>query len=138
MMRIFVDTSAFYALEDKSDRNNQDARVFENELIAGNLGLVQLITSNYVFDELITLVRRNLSHKKAVEMGERINASKVLKIERISPEIEAKAWNIFKSHSDKEFSYTDCTSFALMEQKGIDYAFAFDRHFEQRGYRRFP
>lgn len=138
MMRIFVDTSAFYALEDKSDRNNQAARAFENELITGTLGLVQLITSNYVFDELITLVRRNLSHQKAVEVGERINTSKVLKIERISLETEAKAWNIFKTHSDKEFSYTDCTSFALMEHKGIDYVLAFDRHFEQRGYRRFP
>ena len=68
MMRIYVDTSAFYALEDKSDRNNQAARAFENELITGTLGLVQLITSNYIFDELITLVRRNLSHKKAVEV----------------------------------------------------------------------
>ena len=79
-------------------------------MITGKFGLVQLITSNYVFDELITLVRRNLSHKKAVEVGERINASKVLRIDRVSLETEVKAWNIFKTHSDKEFSYTDCTS----------------------------
>lgn len=135
-MRIFIDTSAFYALEDESDKNNKPARAFENDLIAGKLGLVQLFTSNFVFDELMTLVRRNLGHEKAVEVGERMTASKILIIERISRKIEIHAWEIFKTYLDKEFSYTDCTSFALMESKAIQHTFAFDIHFEQMGFRR--
>ncbi len=137
-MRIFIDTSALYALEDESDKNNKPARAFENDLITGKLGLVQLFTSNFVFDELMTLVRRNLGHEKAVEVGERMIASKILTIERISGKIEIPAWEIFKTYSDKEFSYTDCTSFALMESKAIQHSFAFDIQFEQMGFRRLP
>ena len=137
-MRIFIDTSAFYALEDESDANNKPARAFEKELAAGKLGLVQLVTSNFIYDEVITLIRRNLEHEKAVEVGERMKASKILTIERISRETEIRAWEIFKTYSDKEFSYTDCTSFALMERKAIQHAFAFDIHFEQMGLRRLP
>ncbi|MFQ6126335.1 MAG: type II toxin-antitoxin system VapC family toxin [Candidatus Heimdallarchaeota archaeon] len=137
-MRIFVDTSAFYALEDESDKNNKSARAFEKDLITGKLGLAQILTSNFVFDELMTLVRRNLGHEKAVEVGERMRASKILTIERIRHKNEIRAWEIFKSYSDKEFSYTDCTSFALMESKAIRHTFAFDIHFEQMGFRRLP
>jgi len=137
-VRIFIDTSAFYALEDESDKNNKLARAFEKDLIIGKLGLVQILTSNFVFDELMTLVRRNLGHEKAIEVGERMKTSKILTIERISRKTEICAWEIFKTDSDKEFSYTDCTSFALMESKVIQHTFAFDIHFEQMGFKRLP
>jgi predicted nucleic acid-binding protein len=34
---------------------------------------------------------------------------------------------------DKRWSYVDATSFALMEREETAEAFAFDRHFTQRG-----
>lgn len=50
-----------------------------------------------------------------------------------------RAWGIFRSHSDKGRSFTDCTSYALMQRLGITRAFASDRHFSQmRGIRRVP
>ncbi len=137
-MRIFIVTSAFYALEDESDQNNKPARAFEEDLVTGKLGLVQLITSNFVFDELMTLLRNNLGFLKAIEVGERIIESNVITLERVRPETETRAWEIFKTYSDKEFSYTDCTSFAMMEQKTIQSVFAFDNHFEQIDLRRLP
>ena len=52
---------------------------------------------------------------------------------RITQEDEERAWDIFCRHEDKGFSFTDCTSFALMERLGIDAVFAFDDHFAQYG-----
>jgi len=39
---------------------------------------------------------------------------------------------------DKQWSFTDCTSYVVMRQLGIEEAFAFDRHFEQMGFVRRP
>ena len=40
-----------------------------------------------------------------------------------------------KQYQDKRFSLTDCVSFALMQQRSIGTAFAFDVHFRQMGFR---
>jgi predicted nucleic acid-binding protein len=40
---------------------------------------------------------------------------------------------MFRQYEDKGFSFTDCTSFALMERLDINTVFAFDDHFVQYG-----
>ena len=47
-----------------------------------------------------------------------------------------KAERIFLRHADKDFSFTDCTSFALIEAKRLDAVLSFDRHFSQYRFRR--
>ena len=46
---------------------------------------------------------------------------------------EKKAKEIIQRYTDKEFSYTDATSFSVMERLGITSAFAFDIQFKQYG-----
>ena len=43
------------------------------------------------------------------------------------------AWKVFEEFDDKNWSFTDCTSKVVMEQLGIEVAFAFDHHFHQYG-----
>jgi uncharacterized protein len=45
---------------------------------------------------------------------------------------------IFKRHSDKEWSLTDCISFATMKRLKINTAFTFDVHFRQAGFNTIP
>jgi hypothetical protein len=53
--------------------------------------------------------------------------------------LEDAAFAIFKRYHDKGFSFTDCTSFAVMKALKLRKAFAFDRHFEQmEGFSRLP
>ena len=52
----------------------------------------------------------------------------------MSPEIRESAWQIFLDYDDQEFSFTDCTSFALMRLKNIQDAFTFDGHFQTMGF----
>lgn len=49
-----------------------------------------------------------------------------------------KAWKIFEKYSDKDFSFTDCTSFIVMKMLEINEVFSFDKHFEQYGFIRLP
>jgi predicted nucleic acid-binding protein len=52
---------------------------------------------------------------------------------RISKTDEEKARRIIFGYRDKEFSYCDATSFALIERLRIRSAIAFDIHFTQYG-----
>ncbi|WP_233258721.1 PIN domain-containing protein [[Phormidium] sp. ETS-05] len=62
-----------------------------------------------------------------------------MKIIWIDEEIAAKAWAIFeKFNPDKQWSFTDCTSYVVMQEQGITDVFTFDRHFSQMGFSRLP
>ena len=56
------------------------------------------------------------------------------RVEPVTDADELRAREIIRVYTDKSFSYTDATSFAVMERLGIRRAFAFDQHFEQYGF----
>jgi predicted nucleic acid-binding protein len=70
---------------------------------------------------------------EAVDWGRRFRASEAIDLIGVDESVEDDAWSILESHDDKRWSYVDATSFALMEREGVSMAFAFDRHFLQRG-----
>jgi len=124
MKRLFVDTGAWYALVDKNDPDHKEAASF----IRNNQ--IPLLTTNFVFDETITLLRSRLVWSVASEFGQRLKDSRFVSLIAVKDEDEEKAWEIFLKYKDKDFSYTDCTSFAVMERLKIDIAFTFDSHFQ--------
>ena len=91
------------------------------------------VTSTYILDETITLVNAHLGHAAAERFGHRLWNEEVARLVHVSSEDEMHAWAIFTRYADKDFSFTDCTSFALMERLHLDSAFAFDAHFAQYG-----
>lgn len=130
-MKLFVDTSAWLALNDKNDQYHNKA-VAKSSLIKKQR--IELITSEYVIDESITLIRYRMSHKASVIFGESLLKSSIVMIVDVSDEDRFKAWNIFKQYSDKELSFTDCTSFVLMKNLKLQKALTFDEHFRQMGF----
>lgn len=124
---IFVDTSAWYALADRDDADHKAAKAFIQKLTT------PLITTNFVVDEMITLLRYRLGHKMAAEVGRKLWKEELAKLIFIDRDTEKRAWNLFLRYSDHKFSFTDCTSFVVMEQLGITHAFVFDRDFESYG-----
>ena len=123
---VFVDTGAWYALQDADDRCHQAALYFFDTR-------PRLITSNYVIDETITLTLYRLGHQAALKVGEKLWSGVLARIVRVSESDERAAWDLFKRYSDKTFSFTDCTSFVLMERLRLQQAFTFDDHFVQTG-----
>jgi hypothetical protein len=129
---IFLDTSAFYAMEVKRDINHERAISVKKEIAGNKYGMP--VTTNLVIVEAITLLRLKAGHSEAVAFGEKVFASRSLKTIRVGEDIERKALELFKKHSDKRLSFTDCISFAIMDELKISKAFAFDDHFKHLGY----
>ena len=93
----------------------------------------RLLTTNFVIDETITLVLVRKGYQAAVDLGEQLWSEEQARIVWLSRADQRAAWQLFKRYSDKEFSFTDCTSFVVMERLGLTHAFAFDEHFDQTG-----
>ena len=132
MNRAFADTSALYSFVRADDPDHERVagcfRKHEN----------RLVTSNFIFDELLTLVKVRLGHRTAGRVGNTLREGEGMEIVRILPEDEDGAWAFFEKHRYKEYSYTDCTSFALMRRMGITLAIATDNHFQQAGFSQEP
>ena len=60
---VCVDTSAWYALFDKDDSEHEAAKHFQQ------INHSPYLTTDYIIDETLTLVRVRLGHRKAVEIG---------------------------------------------------------------------
>ncbi len=125
--RIFIDTSAWYAIIDKNDQDHA-AAVSKIQILDR-----PLVTSNYIFDEILTLLKTRLGSTIAIPFGQKLWDQEVSALLRITEEDEERAWRVFRQYADKGFSFTDCTSFALMERLDINTVFAFDEHFVQYG-----
>ena len=120
---IFVDTSAFYAPADRTDRFHDAAVRF----VEGNHSL--LLSTNLVVFETLTLIRMRLGHEAGVKFGRRLLDESVMPLIRSKPADERRAWAIFQQYLDHRFSFVDCSSFAVRERLGIPAAFAFDEDF---------
>ncbi|MEW8958782.1 MAG: PIN domain-containing protein [Moorella sp. (in: firmicutes)] len=131
MKPFFVDTSGWCAVYDRSDDNHGKALSFWQK-IASTAGT--LYTSDYVMDETLTLLRVRTGHTSAVEFGRLILASKVVKIVPVSASRWKKAWELFIKFGDKDFSFTDCTSFIIMQELHLREVLGFDHHFRQMGF----
>lgn len=125
---IFVDTSAFIAMRVTDDVNHKKAQGFLNVIKEQKM---RLYTTNFILDEVYTYFCK--AHKIATEMAELIMNNPLIVLYRVNVEDENKAWDILKTHKDKDFSYTDATCFAIMERIEIKTVFAFDEHYKQYG-----
>jgi len=124
--QLLVDTSAVYALIDRDDTYHRKAVNLLRSL--PRRGLNPLLT-NFILAETHALLLSRLGPEIARDWLLR----QIWPVERVNPQDEEKAREIIQRYTDKTFSYTDATSFAVMERLGIREAFAFDPHFRQYG-----
>ena len=135
-MKLFVDTGAFIALADADDENHKSAAAFYRD--AREKG-TRFITTNFVVCETLNYLRARISHRIAVLFLENLKKSGFIEIATVTPSVEEDAFTIFKRFADKDFSFTDCTSFSVMKSLKLKNAFAFDKHFDQfEGISRLP
>lgn len=135
--RVFVDTSAFFALSTSIDTNYQHAQRMMERLRRER---ADGLTTNAVVAEthalLLARLRKRLgaaeSRKRALQATERIYAG-AISIERISEADERAALVLLARYADQDFTFTDATSFAVMHRLGIRVTFTFDDDFGRAG-----
>jgi predicted nucleic acid-binding protein len=124
VLRLFVDTGAFYALGDRSDRHHHAARAAWLEAAESD----ELLTTDHVVVETWLLLRARLGRPAAIQWWDALRRGAVSVIGVTSRDFE-RAREIVDRWKDQDFSLVDCTSFAVLERLGIGRAFAFDSHF---------
>jgi predicted nucleic acid-binding protein len=93
---------------------------------------VELVTTNFVRAETHALLLNRLNYTYALRFLNRLEQGSVPMI-RVTPADEQRASLIIRRYTDKNFSFTDATSFSVMDRLHIGAAFAFDENFEQYG-----
>jgi predicted nucleic acid-binding protein len=124
---IFVDTGAWYALAVPSDPDHDQAKACIEASAA------PLVTSDFVIDELLTLFVVRGRKSAGVQWLHDVLHQGAVRIVRVTEEDFAAALRIYEQFADKAWSFTDCTTYAVMKRLGVETAFSFDQHFRQFG-----
>ncbi len=128
-MQTFVDTSAFFAMMNAADDNHSVARAIWVELRERGS---QLVTSNYVIVETITLLARRNGFQ-AVRDFQSLFVP-ILHAIWIYERLHERAIAALLTSGIRDLSLVDCTSFEVMRERSLDTAFAFDAHFTHQGF----
>ena len=123
-MSILVDTGAWYAVANRSDRHHEDARHFYTEHAPRG----SFVTTALIVAETWTLISARMGRGVALTFRETLRDTKTPILAVEATDLEA-GWHIAQAFPDQTFSFVDCTTFAVMERTGITDAFAFDAHF---------
>lgn len=128
---IFIDTGAFLARYIQADQFHKKATDLWTKIEKKES---KCFTSNFILDELATLLFRRTGAAFAEERLMNIYASSRIEILRPAKEEELAAIAFMKKYSEHEISYTDCISFSLMKKNKLNTVFSFDEHFTYPGF----
>ena len=135
MTSLFLDANFVIALEVSDDQHHNEATGYWKTLIDIPISLV---TTSYVFDEVVAFLNSRRQHDKAVRVGNNLRNAANIELVQVDEPLFYEAWSYFGQHTDKTYSLTDCVSFVLMKRLGIAEALTFDKHFVQAGFTKLP
>ena len=128
-MRVFVDTSAFFAYVNRNDQNHLSAKEIFTWLIREQ---AKLICTNYVLLETVALLQNRLGMLVVKDFQESVVP--LLRIEWVDEELHQTSVAVLLTANRRHLSMVDCTSFTTMRRLGIGTVFAFDQHFVEQGF----
>jgi predicted nucleic acid-binding protein len=126
---IFVDTSFWVAARLSRDDHHKDAIA-----LFDRVSEQRLVTSNHVQGETWTFLGRRDGHATAVSFLDMLARTSLVDVVRVSEDQEAQALRWLRRHDEREYSFVDATSFALMRSLKIRDALAFDGDFAAAGF----
>jgi predicted nucleic acid-binding protein len=126
---IFVDTSFWVALRMRHDAHHDTAAA-----LTRMHSEAPLVTTNQVRGETWTFVRRRSGHAAAVHFLDHLDRSLRIEVLRVEDELERDALRWLRRHDEREYSFVDATSFAVMRRRRIHEALAFDGDFAAAGF----
>ncbi|MCS6918262.1 MAG: PIN domain-containing protein [Fimbriimonadales bacterium] len=128
-MKVFVDTSALYALLDSSDQFHTDAARLLQSLAQQS---AELITTNYVLVETTALLQSRLGIQAVEDFL--LNIKPLLTVLWVDEQTHHSAENLLLTMRRRRVSFVDCISFVVMREQSVNIAFANDQHFVEAGF----
>jgi predicted nucleic acid-binding protein len=126
---IFVDTSAWVALTMRRDDRHRDVTT-----LFRRHAQEPMLTTNHVCGETWTFLTHRGGHAVALAFLDRVESSERLEIVFVGRELEREAFGWLRRRDEREYSFVDATSFAVMRARGISGALAFDGDFAAAGF----
>lgn len=123
---IFFDASYYVSLANKNDSNHHRSISISKTL--ENKPHYPFI-SNFIFLETVTIISQRAGRKKSILFGEYLKNK--IEIVKITDLLEQKTWELFKQIKDKDVSFVDCSTLAVLKEKNITQIVTFDHHFEK-------
>jgi predicted nucleic acid-binding protein len=127
--RLFIDTWGWLALADAKDPAHQRAV----HIRRSHAGQGSLVTTDYILDETITRLFSRCPFSPAHIFCEGIFEARtlgMLTLEVVTPDRFERAWKLRMRYRDKpHISFTDLTSFVVMQELGIREVLTADSHF---------
>ena len=130
--RVFVDTSAYFALTDRRDNNHALAEATARRFTQEG---AELYTTNFIMAETHALLLNRIGRDIAAQVLERLYASET-RILRATESDERRAREIIAQHRDKDYSFADAISFVVMQRPHLQHVWTYDQHFSQFGFAR--
>jgi len=124
----FVDTSYWVGLRFKRDSRHEEASAI------WRAGIGALITTDLVLGETWTFLRRKAGHRQAKEFYQAASSLDSLTVRHADEDLIADAWRWLSRHDERDYSFVDATSFALMRRLRVKEALAFDGDFAAAGF----
>lgn len=124
---IFVDASAYIGLLIPADKNHEKAIQISKDIsVKGE----DIVTSYGILGEVLTVGSQRHNRRAAIDFVSDILESKTSIIMENAGLID-QSLKIFKKINDKDVSWIDCYSFAIVKEYKIKKVFSFDRDFQR-------
>ncbi|MFT3881437.1 MAG: PIN domain-containing protein [Gemmatales bacterium] len=132
MAYVFLDTSFFVAYLRPRDLHHAAAVAqLRHHLENGDV----LVTSQFVLMESGGGLSASAFRSLFVQFVHELTDSQCLMTVSASESLFTRAWSLYASRPDKEWSLVDCSSFVVMDEMGMTDALTADHYFTQKGYR---
>jgi len=128
----FLDTSFAIALSSAADQNHLRAVRLANQIETNK---TRLVTTHAILLEIGNALSKQRYRSAAIQLLESLETDPSVEIVLFTSSLYKLAFNLFKQREDKEWGLVDCTSFVVMQNRGIIEALTADIHFQQAGFR---
>lgn len=128
-MTVFIDTSAFYAVMDRDDKNHTQAKAIWLKNLDES---VDFLCHNYILVETVALLQNRIGMDCVSAFIHDILP--LIHVEWVNEEIHQAGISSLLAASRRKLSLVDCISLDLIRRLGLYLVFAFDPHFQEQGF----
>jgi predicted nucleic acid-binding protein len=128
---VFLDTNGWIALLHLKDVNHAAADGVWRKLGANGY---RVVVTDWVIAETGNGLARTGVRTRFADAVDHILTSPSVDVIAVDAALLKQSLDHYRRHADKIWGLVDCSSFLVMQERGMTEAFTSDRHFEQAGF----